>query len=127
MISHLASFSTLHADRRVGILIVTNRAGSNPGCGTNGFPAAEGWDPVTGMGTPDFAKLFALAVGNPARAAPPVSSLPPTSTSAAPPESTTALSSPTMGTGDDSAEEELAKLFEDALALLKTLVGPESE
>ena len=101
--------------------------GSNPGCGTNGFPAAEGWDPVTGMGTPDFAKLLALAVGNPARAAPPVSSLPPTSTSAAPPESTTALSSPTMGTGDDSAEEELAKLFEDALALLKTLVGSESE
>lgn len=23
-------------------------SGSNPGCGTNGFPAAPGWDPVTG-------------------------------------------------------------------------------
>jgi tripeptidyl-peptidase I len=24
--------------------------GSNPGCGTQGFPAAKGWDPVTGLG-----------------------------------------------------------------------------
>lgn len=31
--------------------------GSNPGCGTDGFPAAPGWDPVTGLGTPDFEKL----------------------------------------------------------------------
>ncbi|KAM5542034.1 hypothetical protein V8D89_004344 [Ganoderma adspersum] len=36
--------------------------GSNPGCGTSGFPAKEGWDPVTGLGTPDFGKL-ARAVG----------------------------------------------------------------
>ena len=36
--------------------------GSNPGCGTNGFPAKAGWDPVTGLGTPDFNKLLA-AVG----------------------------------------------------------------
>ncbi|KAI0775195.1 subtilisin-like protein [Trametes elegans] len=34
---------------------VTN--GSNPGCGTDGFPALPGWDPVTGLGTPDFPKL----------------------------------------------------------------------
>ena len=34
--------------------------GSNPGCNTNGFPATEGWDPVTGLGTPDFGKLQAL-------------------------------------------------------------------
>ncbi|KAH9847178.1 family S53 protease-like protein [Lenzites betulinus] len=33
-------------------------AGSNPGCGTSGFPAASGWDPVTGLGTPDFNKLL---------------------------------------------------------------------
>ncbi|KAI9066581.1 family S53 protease-like protein [Trametes sanguinea] len=33
-------------------------SGSNPGCGTNGFPAAAGWDPVTGLGTPDFNKLL---------------------------------------------------------------------
>ncbi|KAI0644653.1 family S53 protease [Trametes meyenii] len=31
--------------------------GSNPGCGTNGFPAKVGWDPVTGLGTPNFTKL----------------------------------------------------------------------
>ncbi|KAJ7145759.1 peptidase S8/S53 domain-containing protein [Mycena epipterygia] len=31
--------------------------GSNPGCGTNGFPAAAGYDPVTGLGTPNFPKL----------------------------------------------------------------------
>lgn len=31
--------------------------GSNPGCGTNGFPALAGWDPATGLGTPIFASL----------------------------------------------------------------------
>ncbi|KDR71935.1 hypothetical protein GALMADRAFT_74434 [Galerina marginata CBS 339.88] len=36
--------------------------GNNPGCSTNGFPAKAGWDPVTGLGTPNFAKLKA-AVG----------------------------------------------------------------
>ncbi|EKM50516.1 uncharacterized protein PHACADRAFT_263851 [Phanerochaete carnosa HHB-10118-sp] len=35
-------------------------SGSNPGCGTNGFSAGAGWDPVTGLGTPDFGKLQAL-------------------------------------------------------------------
>ncbi|KAF8267104.1 subtilisin-like protein [Lactarius quietus] len=29
-------------------------SGSNPGCGTVGFPAIAGWDPVTGLGTPNF-------------------------------------------------------------------------
>ena len=37
-------------------------SGSNPGCSTNGFPAKAGWDPVTGLGTPDFAKLLS-AIG----------------------------------------------------------------
>ncbi|KAH9857435.1 family S53 protease [Lenzites betulinus] len=36
-------------------------SGSNPGCNTNGFPAKAGWDPVTGLGTPNFAKLLAAA------------------------------------------------------------------
>ncbi|KDR69079.1 hypothetical protein GALMADRAFT_104369 [Galerina marginata CBS 339.88] len=36
--------------------------GDNPGCNTNGFSATAGWDPVTGLGTPNFAKLKA-AVG----------------------------------------------------------------
>ncbi|KJA29771.1 hypothetical protein HYPSUDRAFT_126627 [Hypholoma sublateritium FD-334 SS-4] len=32
-------------------------SGSNPGCGTNGFNATTGWDPVTGLGTPNFKQL----------------------------------------------------------------------
>lgn len=32
-------------------------SGSNPGCNTNGFSAIPGWDPVTGLGTPNFLKL----------------------------------------------------------------------
>lgn len=34
--------------------------GSNPGCGTDGFSAAPGWDPVTGLGTPNYPKLLDL-------------------------------------------------------------------
>jgi len=36
-------------------------SGDNPGCNTNGFPAKAGWDPVTGLGTPNYAKLKAAA------------------------------------------------------------------
>lgn len=32
-------------------------SGSNPGCNTIGFSASSGWDPVTGLGTPNFGKL----------------------------------------------------------------------
>ncbi|KAI9451468.1 subtilisin-like protein [Lactarius psammicola] len=32
-------------------------SGSNPGCQTDGFSATAGWDPVTGLGTPDFVRL----------------------------------------------------------------------
>jgi tripeptidyl-peptidase-1 len=35
--------------------------GSNPGCGTNGFPATGGWDAVTGLGSPNFDALAAAA------------------------------------------------------------------
>ncbi|KAJ6616964.1 peptidase S8/S53 domain-containing protein [Mycena sp. CBHHK59/15] len=35
-------------------------SGSNPGCSTTGFTAGKGWDPVTGLGTPDFLRLQAL-------------------------------------------------------------------
>lgn len=31
--------------------------GANSGCEEGGFPAAKGWDPVTGVGTPNFEKL----------------------------------------------------------------------
>ncbi|KAI7181527.1 hypothetical protein D0869_10313 [Hortaea werneckii] len=39
--------------------------GTNPGCGTEGFQAVEGWDPVTGLGTPDFGKMMDLWMGLP--------------------------------------------------------------
>jgi len=39
--------------------------GSNPGCGTRGFPAAVGWDPVTGLGTPKFPALLDLVLSLP--------------------------------------------------------------
>ncbi|KAF9243183.1 peptidase S8/S53 domain-containing protein [Melanogaster broomeanus] len=32
--------------------------GTNPGCGTTGFNATAGWDPVTGLGTPNLPKLL---------------------------------------------------------------------
>ncbi|KAJ7028409.1 family S53 protease [Mycena alexandri] len=35
--------------------------GSNPGCGAKGFTARAGWDPVTGLGTPNFPKMLAAA------------------------------------------------------------------
>ncbi|KZT34237.1 subtilisin-like protein [Sistotremastrum suecicum HHB10207 ss-3] len=40
-------------------------SGSNPGCGTNGFTARAGWDPVTGLGSPNFAKLQTVALAAP--------------------------------------------------------------
>ena len=36
--------------------------GNNPGCGTSGFEAAKGWDPVTGLGTPKFGQLLEAAM-----------------------------------------------------------------
>lgn len=40
-------------------------SGSNPGCGTPGFSAQPGWDPVTGLGTPNFQKLLATFLALP--------------------------------------------------------------
>ncbi|KAH6604060.1 protease s8 tripeptidyl peptidase [Trichoderma cornu-damae] len=37
---------------------ITN--GTNPGCGTLGFNATKGWDPVTGLGTPNYPKMLEL-------------------------------------------------------------------
>ncbi|KAF9006660.1 tripeptidyl peptidase A [Cyathus striatus] len=37
-------------------------SGKNPGCGTEGFNATKGWDPVTGLGTPNFGKLKEIVV-----------------------------------------------------------------
>ncbi|KAI9454384.1 subtilisin-like protein [Lactarius psammicola] len=46
----------LYSRGRVGLNDI--KSGENPGCGTNGFPAIAGWDPVTGFGTPDFEHLM---------------------------------------------------------------------
>ncbi|KAK8109283.1 hypothetical protein PG984_015084 [Apiospora sp. TS-2023a] len=35
-------------------------SGHNPGCGSTGFAAAKGWDPVTGLGSPNFPRLLDL-------------------------------------------------------------------
>jgi tripeptidyl-peptidase-1 len=34
--------------------------GDNPGCNTNGFSASTGWDPVTGLGTPNYPAMLDL-------------------------------------------------------------------
>jgi len=39
--------------------------GSNPGCGSEGFPAAPGWDPVSGLGTPNYEKMKAVFLALP--------------------------------------------------------------
>ncbi|TVY16819.1 Aorsin [Lachnellula arida] len=39
--------------------------GSNPGCGSSGFAAVEGWDPVTGLGTPSYPKLLEVFLSLP--------------------------------------------------------------
>ncbi|KAL8744209.1 MAG: hypothetical protein Q9190_003516 [Brigantiaea leucoxantha] len=39
--------------------------GGNQGCGTPGFSAVTGWDPVTGLGTPNFPKLLAKLLSLP--------------------------------------------------------------
>ncbi|RMY45607.1 hypothetical protein D0865_09799 [Hortaea werneckii] len=37
--------------------------GGNQGCGTPGFQSAPGWDPVTGLGTPNYPKMLDLWMG----------------------------------------------------------------
>ncbi|KAK6833131.1 hypothetical protein PG995_012901 [Apiospora arundinis] len=39
--------------------------GSNPNCGSSGFSAVPGWDPVTGMGTPKYPELLKLFLSLP--------------------------------------------------------------
>ncbi|ORY56843.1 alkaline serine protease [Pseudomassariella vexata] len=39
--------------------------GNNPGCGTKGFPATKGWDPVSGFGTPVYPKFLELFMSLP--------------------------------------------------------------
>ncbi|KAL1979563.1 hypothetical protein VTN96DRAFT_5563 [Rasamsonia emersonii] len=42
---------------------ITN--GTNVGCGTEGFRAVPGWDPATGLGTPNYPKMKALFLSLP--------------------------------------------------------------
>ncbi|CAG8984083.1 hypothetical protein HYALB_00003025 [Hymenoscyphus albidus] len=37
--------------------------GTNEGCGTSGFSASAGWDPVTGLGTPNYPAMLELFMG----------------------------------------------------------------
>ncbi len=48
-----------------GVVLDDIVGGSNPACGTDGFDAAEGWDPVTGFGSPNFRRLLELALSLP--------------------------------------------------------------
>ncbi|OKL61710.1 hypothetical protein UA08_02338 [Talaromyces atroroseus] len=42
---------------------ITN--GSNPNCGSQGFQASTGWDPVTGLGTPNYPRMLAYFLSLP--------------------------------------------------------------
>ncbi|KAJ7283220.1 subtilisin-like protein [Mycena rebaudengoi] len=37
------------------------QTGNNPGCGTPGFFAKRGWDPISGLGTPNYARMRVAA------------------------------------------------------------------
>ncbi len=37
----------------------------NHGCGADAFEAIVGWDPVTGLGTPDYRRLLELYLSLP--------------------------------------------------------------
>jgi hypothetical protein len=43
----------------------TCQPSTSRGCGTKGLESVEGWDPVAGLGTPDFPALPELFMGLP--------------------------------------------------------------
>lgn len=53
---------TLYANPQV-LNDITN--GGNQGCGTAGFQSVSGWDPVTGLGTPNYPAMLNLFMGLP--------------------------------------------------------------
>ncbi|RDW61306.1 hypothetical protein BP5796_11198 [Coleophoma crateriformis] len=53
---------TLYANPQV-MNDITN--GGNQGCGTPGFQSVQGWDPVTGLGTPNYPAMLALFMSLP--------------------------------------------------------------
>lgn len=55
--SHPEAFTDItKGDQRLGGII----DGRFHNCGNNGFNATEGWDPVTGLGTPIYPKLLEI-------------------------------------------------------------------
>ncbi|EIN09489.1 subtilisin-like protein [Punctularia strigosozonata HHB-11173 SS5] len=58
--SSLGFLNPLLYSATTGLTDITS--GSNPGCSTNGFTARAGWDPVTGLGTPDFGRLQSVVL-----------------------------------------------------------------
>ncbi|KAF4624398.1 hypothetical protein G7Y89_g13770 [Cudoniella acicularis] len=53
---------TLYANPNV---MTDIRFGGNQGCGTAGFNATTGWDPVTGLGTPNYPEMLKLFMSLP--------------------------------------------------------------
>jgi tripeptidyl-peptidase-1 len=53
---------TLYANPQV-MNDITN--GGNQGCGTTGFESVSGWDPVTGLGTPNYPAMLSLFMSLP--------------------------------------------------------------
>jgi len=53
---------TLYANPQV-LNDITN--GGNQGCGTKGFSSVQGWDPVTGLGTPNYPAMLDLFMSLP--------------------------------------------------------------
>jgi tripeptidyl-peptidase I len=42
------------------LIFLLGELGTNPGCCLSngpGFPATKGWDPITGLGTPNYASM----------------------------------------------------------------------
>jgi tripeptidyl-peptidase-1 len=54
----------IYSKGRTGLTdIVLGKGAGCPQIPGSGFPAAVGWDPVTGLGTPDFKKLRLASTG----------------------------------------------------------------
>lgn len=54
---------TLYANPSVLNDVTAGDNSAGGACGTKGFAAVTGWDPVTGLGTPNYPKMLALFLG----------------------------------------------------------------
>eukprot|EP00164_Ancoracysta_twista_P003284 GFYU01004384.1.p1 GENE.GFYU01004384.1~~GFYU01004384.1.p1 ORF type:complete len:614 (+),score=216.98 GFYU01004384.1:64-1905(+) len=55
-------FYDAHASSADNFIDIIGGNNPSPPCQTGGFTAVSGWDPVTGLGSPDFNKLMTLAL-----------------------------------------------------------------